>query len=400
MMDIKTIKHRSHQIWSHYRLHKAYLAGESSFPITFSCKLPSHQHLALQYKNIKQNIKTLLKHSKSKETPSYHIIFNEINHKILGRQTLPKYVHFETENDFLSFIGKLTEFKKFKTCAQSIITRRPELATFFKDNPACIMQYYANWTQLLDICDYFISNPMPNVYIRQLNIPGVDTKFIEKHKKLLHNLFAILLPDTAIHHQYTKITGHGFEQRYGLRYDESLIRCRLLDPNIFPAQLPDDISMPLSHFSSLEPNCQRVIFTENKINGLCFPSLQKSMVVFGLGYGIRALKAISWLQEKEIYYWGDIDTHGFAMLSQVRQYYPNTISILMNEQTLFKHKQFWGSEPSDKRCLNNLTHLTEEENQLYHHLLSNSYGEYLRLEQERIEFKSISEWCKSLQKEV
>ena len=30
----------------------------------------------------------------------------------------------------------------------------------------------------------------------------------------------------------------------------------------------------------------------------------------------------AWLLEKEIYYWGDIDTHGFAIFNQLRGFLP------------------------------------------------------------------------------
>jgi hypothetical protein len=43
---------------------------------------------------------------------------------------------------------------------------------------------------------------------------------------------------------------------------------------------------------------------------LAFPDVSDAMVVFGAGYGFDNLAAAPWLHEKQIYYWGDIDTHG------------------------------------------------------------------------------------------
>ncbi|MGI6299138.1 MAG: Wadjet anti-phage system protein JetD domain-containing protein [Saccharofermentanales bacterium] len=42
-------------------------------------------------------------------------------------------------------------------------------------------------------------------------------------------------------------------------------------------------------------------------------------MIFGAGYGFDHLASASWLNQKDIYYWGDIDTHGFAILNQLRR---------------------------------------------------------------------------------
>jgi len=44
--------------------------------------------------------------------------------------------------------------------------------------------------------------------------------------------------------------------------------------------------------------------------------MPSATVVFGLGYGIgKQLANASWLKEKNVLYWGDIDTHGFRILN-------------------------------------------------------------------------------------
>lgn len=109
---------------------------------------------------------------------------------------------------------------------------------------------------------------------------------------------------------------------------------------------------------------------------------RSSLVIFGLGYGVDVLRAVTWLREKEIYYWGDLDTHGFAMLDQVRSFLPQTYSMLMEESTLLKHRDLWSVE--DKPFLGQLTRLTPDEHRLLHSLQSNTWGKGVRLEQERV----------------
>ncbi len=46
-------------------------------------------------------------------------------------------------------------------------------------------------------------------------------------------------------------------------------------------------------------------------------------MVFGLAQA-------DWLARCQVSYWGDIDTHGFAILDQLRTYIPHAHSLLMD----------------------------------------------------------------------
>ncbi len=69
--------------------------------------------------------------------------------------------------------------------------------------------------RVLAVCRFMKSNPMPHRYIRELDILGVDSKFIEQNKSLLRELLDIIMPADGIHSDITNISGHGFERRYG-----------------------------------------------------------------------------------------------------------------------------------------------------------------------------------------
>jgi hypothetical protein len=84
-------------------------------------------------------------------------------------------------------------------------------------------------------------------------------------------------------------------------------------------------------------------------------------------------------------YWGDIDTHGFAILNQFRKYFPGTESLLMDRDTLVAHKKLWVKE-STQIC-SELAYLSNEEQELYSDLKNNSNGTGIRLEQESIDYE-------------
>ena len=83
-------------------------------------------------------------------------------------------------------------------------------------------------------------------------------------------------------------------------------------------------------------------------------------------------------------YWGDIDTHGFAILDELRNHFPHTASWLMDRATLLAHQPLWGSEETPHQ--RELSRLSPAEQDLYNDLRDNRLQIRLRLEQEQISF--------------
>lgn len=297
----------------------------------------------------------------------------------MGEQFIPKVLELDMD-DFLKQLSKKRRFDKHIELIDKTLIRFPSLKPLLQDKPKFLMEYDEVWEKLLNVCDYFTTHSNPNIYIRELDIESVDTKFIEKHKKILDILLSAIMD-----RETTRLAQNGFEKRYGLKYDLPTIRFRILDESLYIAGL-SDISLPLNEFMKLNIVCDRVFITENKINGLSFPNIKNSMVIFGLGYGVETLKNVPWLKGKELLYWGDIDTHGFAILSQIRGYFPHLKSILMGEDMIKKFKFLAVEESLSKRFLGELNHLTKEEYRVFENLKENIYGEALRIEQERISF--------------
>jgi hypothetical protein len=91
---------------------------------------------------------------------------------------------------------------------------------------------------------------------------------------------------------------------------------------------------------------------------------------------------LPWLRAAPVHYWGDLDTHGFAILDRLRAWLPQTASFLMDRETLLAHRDRWVPEPTPTAAT--LTRLDTAEAALYDDLVSDRLAESLRLEQERI----------------
>ena len=114
------------------------------------------------------------------------------------------------------------------------------------------------------------------------------------------------------------------------------------------------------------------------------------MIIFGMGYSVESLAQVPWLYDKEIYYWGDIDRHGFAILSRLRSYIAHVKSFLMDEDTLLQHKLSWTVDASAKSEVILESSLTEHERALYIKLCGDELGHSVRLEQEKISYSYVS----------
>ncbi len=394
MITPAEIREKALKIWQTGRFLAAYLTEEELFPLEVPFRKVTGREALESFAGMREWLARLRDGSKERLGYGYDLELTPVNHRQLGLQLLPSRIRFDTPLDFLRFIGKQQEFERFLFLTTQTLEEQPALKEWLEQKPLKVMENRDNWTQILAVCRFLKNNPIPRRYIREMDIPGVDSKFIEQNRSIMRELLDIVLPADAIQAEATTLAGHRFERRFGFKYDEPQIRFRLLDDDLARPWGVTDLSVPLSQFRRLALPCERVIVTENKINGLSFPPLQRSIVVFGLGYGVSALSEAEWLGDREIHYWGDIDTHGFAILSQLRSYFPQAGSILMDHETLREFRHLWGREPDDKRCTAELPNLREPERQLYFDLKNNVLGDNIRLEQERIAFVYL---CQRLQ---
>ena len=126
---------------------------------------------------------------------------------------------------------------------------------------------------------------------------------------------------------------------------------------------------------------------ENEITYLAFPLPGGAIVIFGGGYAVDVLEPLGWLTNLDLIYWGDIDTHGFAILNRLRHRFSHARSMLMDRATLLAHRDQWVTEP--RPAVARLDLLDAEEAELHRDLVDGTLGPSVRLEQERIRFAAI-----------
>lgn len=388
MIDPAQLHRKALKAWRDGSFLRAWMQGETLFPLEIRFGKPSAKSLGENFRQVQAWITTLKGNSKSYKGCGYSVSFKPIQHRLLGKQQVPQRIWFESEKDWLPFIDKEAEFGAFQKLEAMTRRQLPGLLAFLAADPIKVLELERDWPRLLAVSAWLQENPRPGCYVRQLEIPGVDTKFIGAHKKVLTSLLDLILPPPAVDRTATGLAQNGFERRYGFKYDQPLIRFRILDDNLAINGLTD-LSLPLDQMAGLEWEFDTVFITENKVNGLSFPEVAGALVIFGLGYGVDMLAELLWLRGCKLVYWGDIDTHGFAILSRLRGYFPHVDSLLMDRQTLMDHRHLWVAETRTKRFSGDLHNLTAAEQVVFKALKENLWGERIRLEQERIGYRRL-----------
>ena len=390
----RAIVERLERRWQSGEILAARLNGEALFPMEIRLRRPSPREVAEQFGDVSDWARELAAASREGRSSGFELRRETLNNRVQGVNALPVSAVIPSESDALELIGKRRAAAQFQALADETLVRYPALRDWLARHPHRALQHAAEWGQMLAVLDCFVAHPRPALYLRQLDIPSVDTKFIESHRKLLGDLLDVVLPESAVDRSVTGVKA--FSRRYGLRTEPPLVRFRFLDPALYLQGSFSDVSLPPEEFVELRSPVEHVFITENRVNGLAFPAFPGAMVVFGLGYGLERLSEIPWLREVDVHYWGDIDTHGFGMLNRVRASVPHAQSFLMDRETLEAHTRLWGREPAGGRYQGDTSRLTEAETALYEDLLSDRIGERVRLEQERIGYGWLKRMLQAL----
>ncbi|MEW9872568.1 Wadjet anti-phage system protein JetD domain-containing protein [Arthrobacter sp. HS15c] len=327
----------------------------------------------------------------------------EVGSRTIGSNQLPAVAVFATVDDEIGFTGKAKDAARFVALAEKLSALDPAFRGWALRRPLQLLDLDADALTAARVALWLRDNPEPGVYVRQLSLPGVHTKFIENHRKVIGELVEALGTDAAsaavesadetlpevpaepgslLGQPPARTPGARFAARHGFLHQPELVRFRALDPGMQLLGEARDITVTAEAFGSLRLPVKAVIVTENLVNFLALPDRPKTLAIYGGGYGFSSVRDAGWLRDCEVLYWGDLDTHGFRILDELRAVHPHVVSVLMDEATLLAHREAWGREPSPSTAW--LKRLTAEESALYEALGNDAYGPSVRLEQELI----------------
>jgi hypothetical protein len=243
-------------------------------------------------------------------------------------------------------------------------------------DPARVIRAVDSYTDtdfelLLTVAAWFQTNTANGYTPRQVPIPGVHAKWLNTHQPLILALSGRdnlgLLPRHPPRIHFTYLDPH-YRATGARRHDSATVG----DPFTPPYR----------------PTV--VIISENKDTAIHFPPLPGGAAVEGDGFGGKTAAAFPWITgAPHLYYWGDIDTHGYEILNGWRDDNVPVTSILMDPHT-YDTYEVYGTNTDHNGILlkpgspKPLPHLTPDERSVYNRLVDPALRSHRRIEQERI----------------
>ncbi|NML66153.1 hypothetical protein HHL22_13150 [Hymenobacter sp. RP-2-7] len=344
---------------------RAHLAGEEIFPLSLRASKTLDRAQGTAHIHAQQ--RELLAHSKNRLGHGYTLTIKP--NKKTGQSEISG-IAFDTRADFLGYLDKQAEYEAFAANAARTAAAVPALLPLLQATPKLLLDHAADWPALLTVCGYFQANPQPNQYVRNLPL-GLPTKFMEQHQAALRPLLDYLIPD------HVRAEETDFFRRFHLLLEEPSIKLRFLDAAARLHPAVSQLSLWVSEFQHLNLPVRLVFIIENLTTFLSFPAVPDAVAIWGGGFAVALLAGADWLAAKQLFYWGDLDVHGFQILARLRAHYPAAQSLLMDAGTFGRYYQgglggnFVGQQ---------LPGLTDAEQELYQQLLATN----ARLEQEQL----------------
>jgi hypothetical protein len=309
--------------------------------------------------------------------------YRPIGGRVVGANLVPAKAWLDTPEQLWALLGVTPRARRFTDLVEDTGRDAPSLLPYLAAQPTKVLAHEAIWSALVQTVRWITERATPDMYLRQIDVPGIDTKFIERHRTLLAELLDRHLPDCRIDRD---IPASDFAGRYRFRKKPHYVRLRHLDARA--ADPFTEITVRVDELVRRPLTASTVYVIENEITYLAFPPVANATVILGGGYAVPTLQPLTWLIGRRLVYWGDIDTHGFAILDRLRRAFPHTESMLMDRTTLLAHESQWVREPTPTDTP--LTLLDPSEAALYHDLVEDALGPAVRLEQERVRFSVLT----------
>ena len=262
----------------------------------------------------------------------------------LGRQRIPVQLGLDMDQ-IVAMAGRGREIAGLRAAVARLaaVTEDP---AFGVNVVKTVKQWrHADPERLARVCEWALAHPGNDRPLRQWDVPGVDTKFIERNLGAVKALVGA--PAAAIRAVRVAI--------------------KLLDPALQPVggSLPTylrELEVSAAAAAKMFHGHVNVVLVENQATFWELPPAAPGsnvVAVWGRGYSAgEILAALPW--PGTVVVWGDMDADGFAIVNEIRSRNPQALTACMDLGTWEEFAQF-RVDTDGASASRVLPHLTEEE---------------------------------------
>lgn len=386
----ESITARVRRLWSDGSLLRAHLLGQDCPVIDVPLRGPTASEMSADLGAVRAWAARLERASGG--GTAYTLAHKEIGGRAVGRNTVPARAVIDRFEQAWRLLGVRDEVRAAQEMLEVTRERLPTATDWVAGRALRLLPVAGDWERIVTATAWLAEHGGQGRYVRQIDAASVDTKLVEQHRGVLAGLLEVVLAPERIDREHSR--SQGFAPRYGFAEPPRLWRLRV-EPGF--AGLPltlSDVGLRLDELAGLAARPRVVVVVENEVTFHALPVPASGVLVWGSGYAAGLLGRVPWVRTAaRVVYAGDLDSHGFAILSMLRGKVAQVESLLMDRETLLRHRARWGREPTPTRA--RLAHLTAAEDALYGDLVEDVFGPAVRLEQERIAWDWVLEQLQS-----
>ncbi|WP_343576861.1 Wadjet anti-phage system protein JetD domain-containing protein [Mycobacterium sp.] len=360
--------------WDDGSLLRAHADGDPFDPIDVPLRGPKPSQVGDDVAAARQWVAAL--DAGRRDDTRYVLQWQSIGGRQIGRNLLPVRAVVSSIEQAWTLLGVTTMVRRFDDLL-TLADQHPRVRDWIVGHPHRALELGDEMPQLIAAYAWLDSHRQSQRYLREISAPDVDTKFAERRRTDLAAMLGV------------SATASGFLADLGLRCKPGLVRFRPSPALGFPGSTLTELAVRSEELARLTVEPRVAVIVENEISYLSVDVPDGGMVFWGKGFEVDSIARLQWLAEADVLYWGDIDTHGFAILDRLRARLPRARSVLMDRDTLLAHRDRWVTE--DRPAKSVLTRLTPDEYDLYSELVADGLDERVRLEQERIDWQWVEQ---------
>lgn len=355
--------------WEDGSLLRAYANGDGFQPIEVALRGPKPSQVGDDIAAVREWVAAL--DAGRRDDRRYALQWRSIGGRQIGRNLLPVRAVVSSTEQAWALLGVSMTVRRFDDLL-ALAEQHPRVREWIVGHPRRALELCQEMPRLIAAYAWLDNHRQSQRYLREISAPGVDTKFAERYRTILAAMLGV------------SSTASGFLTDLGFRSKPGLIRFRPSSALGFLGPTLSELAVRSEELAQLTIEPRVAVIVENEISYLSVDVPDEGIVFWGKGFGVDSIGRLPWLAEVDVRYWGDIDTHGFAILDRLRAWLPRVRSMLMDRDTLLAHRDRWVTDDNPAKSV--LTRLTPDEYDLYSELVEDGLGDRVRLEQERIDW--------------
>ena len=174
---------------------------------------------------------------------------------------------------------------------------------------------------LLGIIERCKKVPDEKEFARNVFIPHLDTKFLERNMGKIRQIYNAVNDDVAVNKD-------NLAEKLNVQFGIPVFTV------FHNGEIINLEETKMAEYFNASPPCT-LLLSENNVPVRSF-DYKDTVVIGGMGYRvIELIQNMPWISRvKNVYYWGDMDKNGFNILSRVYEVLPRVQSVLMDIDTI------------------------------------------------------------------